>query len=124
MPAEYHRTRYRANPARQKAATDRWRKKDPAKTRVFSRKCLLKRRGLTVEQWDQKIADQGFVCAVCLSPDPGCPDNQFRIDHDHVTGRLRGLLCHHCNVALGHVRDDPARLLALATYLEMYNAVD
>jgi hypothetical protein len=39
------------------------------------------------------------------------------IDHDHVTGDIRGLLCHACNVALGLLNDDPELLEAAAGYL-------
>lgn len=42
----------------------------------------------------------------------------FHLDHDHATGRFRGWLCHHCNVALGCVRDNPETLRKLASYLE------
>ncbi len=40
------------------------------------------------------------------------------IDHDHATGRVRGALCHLCNVALGAVRDNPETLMAMISYLK------
>jgi hypothetical protein len=40
------------------------------------------------------------------------------VDHDHKTGKVRGILCHKCNIALGLIGDDPARARALANYLE------
>jgi hypothetical protein len=42
----------------------------------------------------------------------------LHIDHDHETGEVRGLLCYSCNVALGASREDPARLRALADFIE------
>lgn len=51
-----------------------------------------------------------------------CGENRIgqslHIDHDHETGKVRGVLCHGCNLALGNVEDSPARLRALADYLE------
>lgn len=49
-------------------------------------------------------------CRVCKAPGAA-------LDHNHSTGKVRGLLCHPCNRALGFADDSPRRLLALATYL-------
>lgn len=54
------------------------------------------------------------VCEVCGQPQPG----GLFIDHDHVTGAYRGLLCANCNVGLGMFADDPQRLHDAAKYLE------
>lgn len=51
-------------------------------------------------------------CAICNSV------NQLVGDHDHATGAARGILCRNCNLALGNMMDDPARLRAAAEYLE------
>jgi hypothetical protein len=55
---------------------------------------------------------QGNACALCGQ---GKPEH---VDHDHVSGRVRGILCFGCNRALGYVADDPIRLHRLADYLE------
>jgi hypothetical protein len=49
-------------------------------------------------------------------------DRMAVIDHCHSSGQVRGMLCHPCNVALGHMKDDPARLRAAADYLDRRNS--
>ncbi len=66
--------------------------------------------GLTDEQARRMKA--GASCAICGSLE------DLKVDHCHETGEIRGVLCHHCNVALGHMRDDPERLRKAADYLE------
>lgn len=63
------------------------------------------------------LSAQGGTCAICKSPDPK-GKGKFHVDHCHSTGRVRGLLCHACNLALGHMHDDPVRLREAALYLE------
>jgi hypothetical protein len=76
----------------------------------------LKRVGhnLTVADYRFLEAGQGGRCAICLQRPPS---GRLHVDHDHQTGRIRGLLCGSCNKALGLFRDDPARMRRAATYL-------
>lgn len=71
---------------------------------------------LTPEEWDQRFETQGRRCAICQSPEPG-DRNGWHTDHDHVTKKVRGILCHHCNVLLGRARDSVEILRAAALYL-------
>ena len=57
---------------------------------------------------------QGGRCAIC-GAEQG--NRRFHLDHDHATGRARGLLCHSCNLGLGAFRDNPEWLDAAAAYL-------
>lgn len=66
--------------------------------------------GLTGEQ-AESLKD-GASCEICGSSE------SLKVDHDHGTGQIRGVLCHHCNVAIGHMRDNPERLRRAANYLE------
>jgi hypothetical protein len=59
---------------------------------------LEKRYGITKEQFDQMVIDQKGCCALCLQP---C--EQLVTDHNHETGKTRGLLCIFCNTGLGYV---------------------
>lgn len=82
--------------------------------------------GLTVEQYDQVLLEQGGGCAVCGATEPGGRWGRFHIDHDHehcpgfwgCGDCVRGLLCNNCNMGIGFLGDDAARLRAAAQYLE------
>jgi Recombination endonuclease VII len=73
--------------------------------------------GLSQEQWDRLVALQGNRCAVCKTTQPGGRGERWHIDHDHVTGQVRGLLCQLCNVGIGNLRDDPQIMMAAAQYV-------
>lgn len=60
---------------------------------------------------------QGDCCAICRATEVGGNANHWHVDHDHNTGRVRGLLCHRCNMLLGYAKDDPKRLINAALYL-------
>lgn len=79
-------------------------------------------RGLTVDEYLAKIAEQNNLCAICGEPERR-PDKASRkikalaVDHDHETGQIRGLLCSACNTGLGLFQDDPELLAKAADYL-------
>ena len=54
------------------------------------------------------------ICGICGSEPNG---KDLHIDHDHATGAFRGLLCHSCNVGIGHFKEDPEVLDAAKRYL-------
>lgn len=72
--------------------------------------------GLTPEQYEAMLEAQGQRCAICRTDTPN--GKGWQIDHDHATGRIRGILCTNCNSGLGRFKDDPARFRAAAAYLE------
>jgi len=63
----------------------------------------LKRYGLTLEQVDEILFKQNHKCAIC---DRSLKEMNRNIDHDHRTGKVRGILCHRCNAGLGYVEDE------------------
>jgi hypothetical protein len=77
--------------------------------------------GITVEEYDILLEAQGGVCAICRKPPTmvirGDTVARLAVDHDHASGRVRGLLCGSCNQMLGSVDDDPERLAAAIAYL-------
>lgn len=71
------------------------------------------RHGLTLEDVELLLRRQNGVCAICGDEGTLC------IDHDHKTGKVRGLLCRRCNIGLGHFRDDTVALTNAVAYLEL-----
>lgn len=72
---------------------------------------------MTIGKYDEMLNSQDSRCAICGSPDPGKGNRFFCVDHDHLTGKIRGLLCNNCNRGLGTFEDDPHRLIEAANYL-------
>ena len=70
--------------------------------------------GLSKEDYERMLAIQGSVCAICKQKD----NRRLAVDHDHKTGRIRGLLCKRCNLTLGRFEDRPDLFLNAAIYLE------
>ena len=76
--------------------------------------------GISAEEYGSMLKIQGGRCKIC-----GCEKNTrvdremaLAVDHDHKTGKVRGLLCDKCNRGLGFFRDNPALLLQAISYLE------
>lgn len=80
---------------------------------------LLRTYGITQKEREAMNEAQGGLCASCGHPPTGKGHtSKLFLDHCHATGKIRGLLCHPCNVALGLLRDDPVRIRALLTFVE------
>ena len=75
------------------------------------------------ELYDERLNDQGGVCAICGTDNPG-GRGQFHADHNHSTNEPRGVLCHNCNVALGNFKDNPELLQKAIVYLSKYSEVE
>jgi hypothetical protein len=78
---------------------------------------LKKNFGITPEQYDEMLAAQGGVCASCSTDKPGGPYGIFAVDHDHSTGKVRGLLCKNCNLAIGMLGDSAEGVRKALAYL-------
>ena len=76
--------------------------------------------GVTREDYRTAYFRQDGLCAICGQPESTQRNLLLAVDHDHVTGRFRGLLCSHCNRAIGLLRDDPVVIKSAAAYVEMY----
>lgn len=74
--------------------------------------------GLTPEAYQVMYDAQGGRCAICAIPEPRAGKKSFCVDHNHATGRVRGLLCTRCNTMIGNARDSAEILKAAIGYLE------
>lgn len=78
---------------------------------------LRRKYKITPDDYDRMFAEQQGRCAICRKEQPS-----LSVDHDHVTGAVRGLLCHRCNVALGWLNDDLDTVAQAARYLTAHAA--
>ncbi len=102
------RARIKADPARHEA------QRTGARRRHLGRKY-----GITHEQYEAMLAAQGGVCACCGTSESG--RDKWLVDHDHTTGRVRGLLCFNCNIGIGKLGDDEAGILRALAYMQRPN---
>jgi hypothetical protein len=79
---------------------------------------LLTKYGLTEEAYQVLLQAQNYVCKICGLPETNRRKKNLSVDHDHVTGRVRGLLCSTCNVMLGMAKEDQTTLLRAIQYLK------
>jgi len=79
--------------------------------------------GCSASQFDAMLAAQDGKCAICGSLETCTQQSRLRtlaVDHDHVTGKIRALLCGGCNSGLGSFEHDPKVLEAAITYLQAH----
>lgn len=93
----------------------RWQRENPERYAAARREHKMRRYGLTPAQYEALLVSQGGVCAICGDEERDGWD--FAIDHEHGSGRVRGLLCRRCNVGIGLLRDDADVVEAAARYL-------
>jgi hypothetical protein len=99
-----------------------WGKNNPEKTKKYWRKYRLKKQyNITPEIYDNLFIEQNGVCAICGKK----PDKKIlSVDHDHITGQIRGLICNSCNLALGCIEEDILILKKMIKYINSYRKID
>ena len=73
--------------------------------------------GISADDFNMLLEAQDHQCAICFTTNPGGKSGRFNVDHDHKTGKVRGLLCKSCNIALGEVGDNIHTLKNMIEYL-------
>ena len=93
-----------------------WYKKNKELTHFRHKKIYLKNNyGLTIEQYNQMFVDQNGICAICNGKNKN--GRNLYVDHNHITGKVRGLLCNNCNCGIGYLKENEDILLKAIKYL-------
>lgn len=144
---ESNRRWAKENPEKQKEAINRWRKNNPDKVKEYelkgrdkkltaqekhrkTEKYRLNSRdyrynreyGISLKIYNEMFEVQKGLCKICLSPETALNNKKelrtLSVDHCHKTGKVRGLLCHSCNMLLGKAKDNTMILKNAISYLE------
>ena len=83
------------------------------------RQDLKSKYGMSINDYIAMLKSQNYVCAICGRSDSGDSNSKrLYVDHDHITGKIRGLLCSQCNMGLGKFYDNKNYLKRAILYLE------
>jgi hypothetical protein len=96
-------------------------KVDPEYKRSKRNDSIKRTHGITLQQYEEKLATQKFECAICRVKLPA-QGSFTHLDHDHKTGKLRDFLCTNCNRGLGHFQDSSTLLMNAQRYLNTHNS--
>lgn len=112
------RDRYNRDVEKSRDYHRQWRANNPVSSKNAHYKAIY---GISEEDYQRMVEAQGGLCAICNRPErmkfKGAL-KRLAVDHCHMTGDVRGLLCHACNCAIGKLGDAPDLLRAAANYLE------
>jgi hypothetical protein len=97
----------------------KWNRENKERRQIIVQKNNYKKRyGLSVEQKQELINKQDSKCAICTNDLKDTHD--VCVDHNHVTGAIRGILCRKCNLGIGHLNDSIEILKSAQKYLQKY----
>lgn len=100
-----------------KQMRDRARKGNKARCQSCVRGYNIERtHGIVPAEFDELMVKQGHSCAICKSSFTA-KTKEIHVDHSHDSGIVRGILCHSCNVALGHMAEETRNFLGAISYL-------
>lgn len=116
--SEYGKKWYAKNKEKSAEKSRKWHEKNIGKKRD---KHLRKTYGISLVEYAKMVCDQNGLCLICNNPPTGSGRyEELFVDHDHATGRVRGLLCHGCNTALGMVKENTNTLSDMIDYIKYF----
>lgn len=107
----------RANPEQRRLSKLKYQRRPDVKLKRKAR-YIESAHGLLPGQFDDLLTNQQSKCGICGTEISNEPNHKTHIDHDHVSGRIRGLLCDYCNHGLGNFKDDMGLLQKAIEYLQ------
>jgi hypothetical protein len=120
----YDRARRAKDHARYRESLRQWREANSERRAELMRDWRLKLYGLRPQDYIDLYEAQEGRCKICGETGEAFGGRRLHVDHDHATGRVRGLLCGLCNTGIGHLGDSPERLRTAASYLEEARATE
>ena len=129
---EQQRLRYACPEERKRirAVRQKWRERNIERVHAYEKATRARRKvllhaeslkrhyGLSLQQYNAFLRRQHNVCAICGNTNRS--GWRLAVDHDHHTGRIRALLCHKCNLALGYLNEDPKLAQKLLRYMQQH----
>lgn len=115
-PFKYHTEEERYAAVKQQVKN--WNKNNPGKSKATARNTVLKTKyGITLEDYNIMLFEQDGCCTICNTHHTEFTKG-LAVDHCHTTGKVRGLLCVQCNLALGNFKDDITLMKKAIKYLK------
>jgi len=110
---------YLRNKERIKSNVKKWNKENPEKIKEYALKHTY---GITLKDKDNMIKVQDGKCAnpLCDTKFSEIPEKQIHIDHDHESGKVRGILCNVCNILEGFVNKNAKRIFGIIEYKRLH----
>ena len=104
-------------------------RKDNSSYRTECKECVIERQrykklGVCNTEYDKMLVQQKGACDICKSKLNSSRYTKLSVDHDHHTGKVRGLLCMQCNAAIGLMKESPIRLQNAIQYLKRHGCED
>jgi hypothetical protein len=113
----------------EKPLSDFYFRSETGNYRTECKECVIERQryqklGVCNTKYDEMLTRQKGACAICNSTLNSSRYTKLAVDHDHRTGKVRGLLCTNCNTALGLMKDSVERFESAIQYLKRHRTED
>ncbi len=117
---EYNRNWRKTHREQHNETQRKWNKANTLKTSSYRRKYIY---GISLEEYNKLLQDSNGICAICNQPETKTLKGKIislSIDHNHKTGKIRGLLCYKCNSVIGFTDENIDLLQKHIQYLQRY----